>query len=287
MPAGQRSPEGRLTSFRRGGLVFDVLDEGPRDGVPVVLLHGFPQRASSWSDVVPHLHAAGMRTLAPDQRGYSPGARPRGRSAYRIGELVDDVGALLDAVGGSAHLVGHDWGAAVGWAVASTAPQRVLSWTAVSVGHPRAFLRSLRTPGQLGRSWYMAFFQIPLLPERLLSSDRLTAGFLGRSGMTDEMLRTYHREIVAEGALTTALTWYRAIPLAARDQVGDVRVPTTFVWSDADTAIGRRAATLTGDYVTGDYEFVELPGVSHWIPEERPEELAAVILSRVRSVPAP
>jgi len=286
MERGNGFADGHLSSFRRGRYVFDVLDEGPRDGQPVVLLHGFPQRAASWSGVVPHLHAAGLRTLAPDQRGYSVGARPRGRAAYRSRELVDDVCALLDLVGGSAHLVGHDWGAAVGWALAAEHPERVLSWTAVSVGHPAAFLRSLRTPEQLRRSWYMGLFQLPRLPEWLLRSEPFIRGFLGRSGMTNEMLETYRREIVADGALTYALNWYRAIPLSARDEVAAVSVPTTFVWSDEDVAIGGGAAALTRQHVTGEYAFVELSGVSHWIPEERPAELAEAILSRVRSVPA-
>lgn len=235
--------------------------------------------------MVPHLHVAGLRTFAPDQRGYSRRARPKGRSSYRSQELVADVCALLDEIGGPVHLGGHDWGAAIGWAVAATKPERVLSWTAVSVGHPQAFLRSLRTAEQARRSWYMGLFQLPLLPERLLSSERFVRRFLGRSGMTAEMLATYRREIVEDGALTTALNWYRAIPLSVKEEVPAVGVPTTLVWSDGDVVLGRQGAALTREYVTGDYELVELSGVSHWIPQECPEELAVAILGRVRSVP--
>lgn len=280
------SDGGGISAVRRGPLVLDVVDEGPRDGTPVVLLHGFPQRASCWSAVVPHLHAAGLRTLALDQRGYSPGARPSGRAAYRTRELVDDVCALLDLVGGTAHLVGHDWGAVVGWALAGNRPERVRSWTAVSVGHPRAFARALRDPGQLRRSLYMGLFQLPVVPEWLLGSRPVAGRWLGASGMTAPMVDTYVREIVADGALPTALSWYRAMPLARRDRMPAVSVPTTFVWSDADVAVGRRAAVSTEDFVTGDYTFLELPGVSHWVPEEAPEELAAAVVSRVRPVPA-
>lgn len=280
-----RSDGGRISAVRRGSLVLDVRDEGPRDGPPVVLLHGFPQRGSCWSAVVPHLHSAGLRTLALDQRGYSPGARPTDRAAYRMGELVDDVCALLDLVGGTAHLVGHDWGAAVGWALAGNRPERVRSWTAVSVGHPRALARALRRPEQLRRSWYMGLFQVPVVPEWLLGSRPVAGRWLGASGMTAPMVDTYVREIVDDGALTTALHWYRALPLASRDRMPAVSAPTTFVWSDGDVAIGRRAAVSTGDFVTGDYAFVELSGVSHWVPEEAPEELAAAVVGRVRSVP--
>ena len=110
----------RLTRFRHDGLVFDVRDEGPVDGDPVVLLHGFPERSTCWRDVAPLLHARGLRTYAPDQRGYSPGARPRRRRDHTIPKLVGDVVALIETIGRPVHLVGHDWGATVGWMVAAT-----------------------------------------------------------------------------------------------------------------------------------------------------------------------
>jgi pimeloyl-ACP methyl ester carboxylesterase len=273
----------RITSYDRVGLTFDVIDDGPLDGPPVVLLHGFPQRATSWAKVTPLLGEAGFRTFAPDQRGYSPGARPRGRRAYKITELVDDVVALIDRIETPVHLVGHDWGAAVAWEVAARHPDRPASLTAVSVGHSEAFKRALRTPDQARRSWYMGFFQLPVVPERLLSGEWLVQRLLRGSGMTEEMLATYRTEIVDAGALTGGLNWYRAIPFSLLDEVPDVSVPTAFVWSDGDTALGRRMAELTEEYVDGPYEFIELTGASHWLPEERPADLAEAIISRVRS----
>ncbi len=222
----------RIATYERGGLVFGVIDEGPLDGPPVVLLHGFPQRATSWAKVTPRLGEAGFRTYAPDQRGYAPGARPRGRRAYKGTELVDDVVALIDRIGAPVHLVGHDWGAAVAWVVAARHADRVESLTAVSVGHTEAFKRALYTSDQALRSWYMGLFQLPYLPERLLSGEWFTRQFLGRSGMTDEMIATYRREIVDQGALTGGLHWYRAIPFSLAEEVAAVSVPTTFVWSD-------------------------------------------------------
>ena len=276
----------RVTSYERAGLAFDVIDDGPLDGPPVVLLHGFPQRATSWAKVTPLLGEAGFRTYAPDQRGYSPGARPRGRRAYKATELVDDVVALIDRIGAPVHLVGHDWGAAVAWGAAARHPDRLASLSAVSVGHPQAFLRALRTSDQARRSWYMGLFQLPLLPERLLSGEWFVQKFLGGLGMTDEMLTIYRAEIVDGGALTGGLNWYRAIPFSIRDEVPDVSVPTTFVWSDGDAALGRKMAELTEEHVNGTYEFVELTGASHWIPDERPAELAEAIVSRARSAAA-
>src|SRR3978361_580686 len=133
-----------MDSFSRGDLVFDVRDSGPADGAPVVLLHGFPQNSSAFDRLSPVLHSAGLRTLAPDQRGYSPGARPRGRSAYAPPEVGDDLLALLAAPGlQSAHLVGHDWGGVAAWALAAWHPWRVRTLTAVSVPHPAAMAQAL------------------------------------------------------------------------------------------------------------------------------------------------
>ncbi|MFL0580759.1 alpha/beta fold hydrolase [Dietzia sp. 179-F 9C3 NHS] len=276
---------GHEITFARGPLQFRAVDAGPSGGEPVVLLHGFPQRVSSWDAVAPRLNEAGLRTLALDQRGYCATARPRGRRAYRLPELVGDVVGLLDAAGlDSAHIVGHDWGAAVAWGIAGTHPDRVRTLTAVSVPHPAAFLRAMVTSDQLLRSWYIGFFQLPRIPERLLTSGGPRAErALARMGMTPEMIDRFRREMVADGAIPGGLGWYRALPCGSpRAATARVRVPTTFVWSDRDPALGRGGALLTGRHVEADYRFVELPGVSHWILEERPGELADEIIARVR-----
>ena len=159
-----------MDQFRRDGLVFDVRDEGPADGPVVVLLHGFPQRNSSWDAIIERLTAQGYRCLAPNQRGYSPGARPQRRRDYRIPELVADVGALIDASGAQrVHVVGHDWGAAVAWSVAAEMPERLATVVPVSVPHPAAFLKAIPTSRQGLASWYMYFFQLPYVPELLLT----------------------------------------------------------------------------------------------------------------------
>ena len=275
------APPGRLTTYRRAGLTFDVTDEGPLDGEVIVLLHGFPQRATSWSKVRPLLHEAGYRTVAPDQRGYSPGARPPRRGDYRLGALVDDVVALIEEIGAvPVHVVGHDWGAAVAWSLAAAHPDRVAVLTTVSVPHPRAMMDSLRRPDQLRRSWYMGFFQLPWLPERVLSG-RLGERFLAAAGMGRDSIARYRSEIVAAGALSGGLNWYRAMAMSNPKGLGRrVRVPTTHVWSDGDTALGRTGAERSAAYVVGDYRLEVLQGISHWIPDEAPERLAAIILGR-------
>jgi pimeloyl-ACP methyl ester carboxylesterase len=275
-----------VDSFRRDGLVFDVRDGGPADGDPVVLLHGFPQDAAAFSAVAGELHSAGLRTLAPDQRGYSPGARPSGRSAYRMRELTDDVLALLDEAHlGSAHVVGHDWGAIVGWALAAWHPERVRTLTALSVPHPAAMARAFVTSDQALRSSYMALFQVPVLPERLL----LAVGgeplrrMLLTSGLPLDVADRYVERMCEPGALSAALAWYRALPLDARNPVGRVRVPTLHVWSTRDPALGRTATEQTRAFVDAPYRLEVLEGVPHFIPEVASGRVAELVVEHVRA----
>jgi pimeloyl-ACP methyl ester carboxylesterase len=278
--------KGRLKGFDRAGLRFEVTDTGPQEGPVAVLLHGFPQRATCWAGVAERLNADGVRTLALDQRGYSPQARPRSRSDYAMPHLVADVVELIDLTGGPVHLVGHDWGAAVAWALAGHHPELVRSLMTLSVPHPRAYARSLLRSAQLARSWYMAAFQVPLLPEvSARTAPRLIEQALRRSGMPEDALARFRREMIDGGALGPALGWYRAIPLGTGhpETVPPVRVPTTHVWSDEDASLTRRGALMTADHVAAPYRLVILEGVSHWIPDEVPEQLATLIEQRVAS----
>lgn len=275
-----------MDSFRRDGLTFDVRDAGPPDGEPVVLLHGFPQDSTAWDKVAPGLHASGLRTLAPDQRGYSPMARPHGRSHYRLRETVEDVLALLDAAGlQSAHVVGHDWGGAVAWGLGAWHPDRVRTLTAISVPHPGAMARAMVRSDQALRSYYMGLFQLPVLPERLILSGDGAAlrRMLKRGGLPDAVAEHYVARMREPGALSAALGWYRALPWDGRDRVGTVRVPTLFVWSTGDAFLGRTAAEATGDFCAGPYRLVVLDDVTHWIPELAPDRVAELVTAHVRS----
>jgi pimeloyl-ACP methyl ester carboxylesterase len=273
--------------FTRNGLTFDVTDAGAPEAEAVVLLHGYPQSSASWRSISPGLVAAGYRVLAPDQRGYSPRARPLGRRAYVMTELVGDVLALADQAGVERfHLVGHDWGGAVAWALATDHADRLRTVTVLSTPHPGAFLRSAVTSGQAFRSWYMALFQIPRLPEWLtLAGDgRVALSAMRRSGLSEDRARDYLAAMREPGALTGALNWYRALPYEAtaiRD-AKPVTVPTLYVWSTGDVALGRKAAELTARFVSGPYRLEILEGVSHWIPEEAPDAVVRLVLEHVR-----
>ncbi len=276
----------RISQFRNGRYTFDVIDSGPLDGTPVVLLHGFPQRASAWNTVAEHLHKRGLRTYAPDQRGYSPGARPRTRWGYRPSQLRSDILALISDIGGPVHVVGHDWGSTVGWAVASHSPELVSSYTAVSVGHPAAFLRSMLTSNQLLKSYYIGLFQLPVVPELVMKQKSPSAAkALRKAGMTQEMVETYRTDIVDYGALTGGIGWYRGLLFSPIGDIGGkITVPTTMVWSDDDVALSRKGIELTERYVTGPYELDIYKGHTHWLLDETPERLAASILKRIDSV---
>lgn len=271
-----------MQRYTRDGLIFDVRDAGPPDGPVVILLHGFPQRNDSWNGVIARLTAAGYRCLAPNQRGYSPGARPPRRRDYRISELVADVGALIDASGVQrVHLVGHDWGAAVAWGVAAEMPERLATVSPVSVPHPAAFLKSMLTSRQGLASWYMVFFQLPRLPEWLLTRRRaaVAAKALRRSGQTAAAARRDAGAMTEPGAMTGGLNWYRALPLSnLREANKQIAVPTMYVWSDNDIALKPTAAHNTARYVDGEYRFEVMPGVSHWIPDTEPDRLADLLV---------
>ncbi|MFI8565447.1 alpha/beta fold hydrolase [Rhodococcus sp. NPDC078407] len=272
---------GRINEYTHEGLVFDVLDQGPLDGPVVLLLHGFPERASSWSAVMSILNDAGFRTIAPDQRGYSPCARPRRRRDYRVDTLVDDVVELIETIGRPVHLTGHDWGAMVAWVTAGRRPDLVSSLTAFSVPHPGSFLTAMLTSKQILHSWYFAFFQLPILPEKWMARPgRRAEKWYENSGMSTDDLERTRTDIVEYGALPFSVNWYRGMPFS-NPGIGRLRitVPTSMVWSDGDTFIARSAIEGTQRFVDAAYTLTVLPGISHWIPTQASRVAAAAILT--------
>lgn len=259
---------------------FDGLAAGPPDGRPVLLLHGFPEAAVEWDHQLGVLGAAECRAVAPDQRGYSPDVRPVAVAEYRMDELVGDVLRIADSLGWARFdLVGHDWGAAVAWATAAAHPGRLRTLTAVSVPHPVPFGAALREDeDQQQRSGYMRTFQHAGTAERrLLADDAEALRRIYDRKVPQSRIEEYVGRLTEPGALTAALNWYRAMRMSTVE-VGAIAVPTLYVWSTEDVAIGSTAALATAAHVTGPYRFEMLADVSHWVPEEAADELTAHLL---------
>ena len=250
----------------------------------MILLHGFPQTSYEWRHQIRALAAAGFRAVAPDQRGYSPGARPPDVADYALPLLVQDVIGLADAIGAERfHIVGHDWGAVVAWAVAVAARDRVITANPVSVPHPDAFARVLNDPTscQVEASSYFDRLRAAGLGGRVSwRTVRPVCGASTRASTRRRSTSTW-RVLGSKPALGAALNWYRA-NIGDRNlqgpALGPVEVPTMFTWSDGDTALCIDGALLTGEYVTGPYRFEVLEGVSHWIPDLAAEAMSTVLL---------
>jgi len=249
---------------------FDALADGPPDGRPILFLHGFPEAAAQWEFQLGALGATGCRAVAPDQRGYSPDVRPALVTDYAIEELVGDVLAITDELGWARFdLVGHDWGAAVAWAVAAGHPDRLRTLTVASVPHPTAFAQAIRTDeDQMQRSAYIQVFrQAGSAERRLLADDGNPLRMMFDRRVPRGRVEDYVARLSEPGALTAALNWYRANKLSTMD-VDPVEVPTLYVWGTEDVAVGSAAALATEKYVTGPYQFEMLEDISHWVPEE-------------------
>ena len=274
-----------MDTFAHDGFTFDLDDYGPPDGDAFVLLHGWPQSRASFTDVAPLLADAGYRVLVPDQRGYSPGARPKQRRAYKLPTLGNDIVALLDAAGvARAHIVGHDWGGAVAWELAANHADRVTTMTSLATPHPSAMVKAMVRGTQGLKSGYMLFFQLPVLPEMGFGiARRPMRRVLLRSGMPEEYLDEYMALLGQKGGARGAFNYYRALPLSRPGGVGPIAVPTMYIYGTDDVALGRKAADLTADYCNGPYRYEVMDGVSHWIPEEIPEIVAKLLLDFIAS----
>ena len=281
-----------------GEVRLSVTEAGDPSGEPVVLLHGFPENAHSWRHQLPALAAAGYHAVAPDLRGYGGSDRPAAVDAYAAPKLVGDVAGLIGALGHErAHLVGHDWGGGLAWALAGTRPELVRSLTILNapVGVVSARLRR-EDPDQRAKSWYMLLFQFPGVAETWLSQDDFAN--LRQFVFDDAAPGTFpeeDREILLEslrrdGALTAALNWYRANMPAASwlrepPDPPEVTVPTLIIWGEADSNMGPALLERSAATVTGPLRIERLPGVSHWVPEEVPDRVNGLLVDFLGGLP--
>ena len=276
----------REVEIEANGLTFETLVAGPDSGETVILLHGYPQSAASWSETMEWLAGRGYRSIAPNLRGYSPGANPRDASEYRMDDLVADVTGIADARDVERfHVVGHDWGGALAWAVAGSQPQRLISLTSISTPHSAAMLEALRSSTQSVRSIYMGFFRVPRVPEAIMQFANY--GQLGLSlratGLPSESWKRDAKQLRRVG-MRGPLNWYRGATKGLRPR--RVSVPTLYIWGRRDPFLGRKAAELTGKYVTGPYRFEEIKA-GHWIPDKNGKELQRILGEHLEDFSAP
>lgn len=263
------------------GITLSVKVDGPEDGHPVLLLHGFPDSSNIWRHQIAALTAAGFRTIAPDQRGYRESDAPEDVDAYAIPNLAMDAAGVLDALGiERAFVVGHDWGASVAWLVATIFPDRVERLCTVSVGHPTAFF-SAGGFKQKEKSWYMLFYQAEGIAEEWLSRD----GFANLKALTQDPVDfdQYVDDMSKPGRLTAALNWYRATTNAAAFaapplELPPIACPTMGVWSSGDYALTEVQMTASAVHVTGLWRYERIEDAGHDVPVAAPEELSALLL---------
>jgi pimeloyl-ACP methyl ester carboxylesterase len=269
------------------GLCFEVSQHGTGDKL-ALLLHGFPECAYSYRFQIPLLLELGYRVWAPNLRGYGRSDKPRGRRAYALDRLEEDVTCLIDASGArSVLLVGHDWGGAVAWSYATYGARPIDALVTLNCPHPYCFQRNLRNPAQLRRSWYMFLNLLPWLPERLLSTNdhsyllaALRSWPVHKQNFARQDLDVYRANAAQPGALTAMLNYYRAMfyaPLMyARRGLRKVRAPTLMIWGERDRALGRELIDGTEQYVE-DLSVRLIPDASHWVQQDTPEKVNALL----------
>ena len=272
--------------FQNGSVKLHAVAAGPKNGPLVLLLHGFPEFWYGWHRQIEPLAAAGFRVLVPDQRGYNLSSKPPGVKSYALSELTSDVMAIADQLGQQRiFLAGHDWGAAVAWSTALLQPGRIAKLAILNVPHPsvmRRYLQSNRR--QMRRSWYIFFFQLPLLPEMFFRARNFRVGVSSlvrssRAGtFSSDDLARYRAAWSQPGALTAMINWYRA-GLRVRSRFADrsVRMPTRILWGQRDAFLLPEMAQESLRYCT-DAELISFPDASHWLQHEEPDRVSHFLI---------
>jgi epoxide hydrolase 4 len=277
----------RYQTVSANGMDFNVAVAGSGDWL-ALCLHGFPESSFSWRHQIPRFAALGYRVWAPDLRGYGGSTRPIGAAAYGLEILEEDVAALIEVSGArEVVLVGHDWGALIAWNYAMFGRLPISKLIIMNVPHPALAEKGLRTARQLVKSWYIFFFQLPLIPEWMLARNHCAAiaqAFRGmavdKSRFPDGVLRVYQDAAAQPGALTAMLNYYRALLRGLRRTrhrgAPRIEVPTLMIWGEVDTALGKELTLGTEEFVH-DLTLRYLPNVSHWVQQEAPETVNGMI----------
>jgi len=266
------------------GVELEVQVDGDPDGPPVLLVHGFPDSAYLWRHQIEALTSSGLRTIAPDMRGFGQSEKPTSVEDYRLTRAVADLVAVLDALEvEQAKVVGHDWGAAVVWIFAALHPDRVERLVAMSVGHPAA---QKRTIADREKAWYQLLFQFEGVAEELVQRDdwKLFREWLRGDGDLDR----YIEDLSRPGALTAGLSWYRANlhpkrQLEPRPQLPHVRAPTLGIWSSGDNYLNEQPMRDSADQVDATFRYERVEGASHWMQLDATDRVNALLLEFLTS----
>jgi pimeloyl-ACP methyl ester carboxylesterase len=261
-------------TIKVNGLDLNVYVEG--EGPDVLLVHGFPDSNSIWRHQIPELVKAGFRVIAPDQRGFGESPMPPNTADYKIDRFVDDLKGLLDAMGvRKARMVGHDWGAAVGWQMCMKHPDRIDRYAALAVGHPTAYAHGGIV--QKLKAYYIIFFQIPGFSEKLVSAGDW---WLWRRMLRyDPELETWKKDLSRPGRLTASINIYRAnLNLILPGDWPKVTMPVMGIWGEGDVALAEGQMIASKKYVTSSYRYERVAGGTHWLQIERPEQVNSLLL---------
>ena len=272
-----------------GGVRIHVVEDGPADGHPVVFVHGFPEFWWSWRHQMEAVAGAGYRAVAFDLRGFGESDKPEDVGAYALPNSFADVSAVIDSVGGRATVVSHDWGGALGWAYAALVPDKVERVVVMNAPHPNTYSDLAHHMDQLQASWYMFFFQFEGVAEEVLSRNNfelLNEWFYGTASVkfSDEDVARYIEQFARPGALTAGLNWYRAnVPPAAylsdqRFEMPPIACPSMLLWGLDDPYLTFELGRRAGDHVSGPFALHTLEDCGHWIQQERPAEVNALLL---------
>lgn len=272
--------------IRTNGVALNVVQAGPADGKPVILLHGFPEFWYGWRHQIDHLVWKGFRVWAPDQRGYNLSDKPKDLSDYRIDEMVMDIVGLINAAGhGKAFVVGHDWGAMVAWWLALRHPELIEKMVIMNVPHPRVFQRQLRSNiKQIFKSWYAGWFQLPFIPETTLrfADSRIFARIIqmtaNKGSFTEEDMEEYRRAWAEPNAMKSMLNWYRAYlrypPKPPKNW--RVSVPTMIIWGKKDVALSFDLVEPSYDLLDNG-ELMVMEKATHWVQHDEKERVSQLL----------
>jgi len=270
------------STIETNGIRLHVVQAGPKSGIPVVLLHGFPEFWYGWRHQISALVEAGCRVIVPDQRGYNLSDKPSGVENYDVYTLAKDIIGLIDALGyEKVNLVGHDWGAVVAWTLANQYPEHLHRLGILNVPHPTVMRRFLkRDLEQIRRSWYVLFFQLPWIPEAGMRQNdwRGAVSALRGSGkihtFTNEDIEKYKEAWSQPGAMTSMINWYRAVIRHMPKLPDDprIKVPTLMMWGMKDFALSHRMARPSMDYVD-EGNLILFPEATHWVQHDAAEEV--------------